>query len=166
LCGYGFATTRALSTYERRQQQQREAAKPVLFIDATYYTYNHLHKFGVVIRTQGLPGKENIDRLVITCPMPGLITNVEPRANIINAEPCTTSIESFYAVEGKALRHVAKIICKDVLPGAMNGVVITYEPMTEPQELQFDDVMRADFFWRYEGKLQQEAIPIAPRKTD
>ena len=135
------------------------ASRPQLLLDLNYFKSDNVEKVGVVIRTP--QNKEIIETAVFDTMIPGLVTDIRPRGNIINGEPCHYDVRNGVAFNDKSILHKISVTCHNVLPSSLNGVVVQFTRSS--QAINFADTMTAEFYWKFRGRTVREQMSVKPR---
>jgi hypothetical protein len=107
-----------------KEKHDLAVSRPQLLLDLNYFKSDNVEKVGLVIRTP--ENKEIIETAVFEAMIPGLVTDIRPRGNIINGEACHPDVRNGVAFNDKPILHKISITCHNILPGSLNGVVAQF----------------------------------------
>lgn len=134
-----------------KEIQEKNQVKPNISIDVYNKDY-----IAFVIRTPN--NLEIIEKLRMEFVVDGLVTEMAPRGNIINGEPCVLEKRPFFSVNDIVQQEKVIIKCDDVLPSVLNGVVIRYK---KNHVVDFNENIDVEFYWKYKGQTQIEKFKIS-----
>lgn len=153
LIGIGISSHyfyKSIEYQDFREFQEKGQARPNISIEVYNKDY-----IALTVKTPN--NLEIIEKLRIEFIVDGLVTNMSPRGNIINGEPCTLEKRPFFSYNDEVMYEKVIVRCDDILPSALNGIIVNYK---QNHVINFDENINVEYYWNYKGQTQIEKYEI------